>query len=331
MAFSKAARVRMSDGLQVLPHHLDDALAGQVGHLLALAVGRRDGRAAGQAHAQRLGERVHGRGRAHGVAVAGRRRRRGHQLQELLVVDLAARHHLARLPHDGAGAGALALVPAVEHRPARQHDGRDIDGRRRHDLGRRGLVAAGGEHDAVDRIAVEHLDQRQVGEVAVERRGRALAGFLDRMDRKLEGDAAGLADAFAHALGEVEVMAVAGRQVGAGLGDADDRLARLQLLQRQAEVHGALEVERGHVGVGGIVEPGARAQVLRLHLVLFAVAVLAVGFCHWFLPRRPVAGSAACLLELRLLSGRPRRNRRQRQHEQGSLDGRAKRASRGCC
>ena len=86
------------------------------------------------------------------------------------------------------------------------------------------------QHDAVERIAVEHLDQAEIGEVAVERRGRPLAGFLDRMHRELEGDAAGGADALAHALGELEVVAVARRQIGAGLRDADDRLAGAQLL-----------------------------------------------------------------------------------------------------
>ena len=47
------------------------------------------------------------------------------------------------------------------------------------------------QHDAVERIAVEHLDQAEIGEVAVERRGRPLAGLLDRMHRKFERDAAG--------------------------------------------------------------------------------------------------------------------------------------------
>ena len=69
--------------------------------------------------------------------------------------------------------------------------------------GRRGLVAAGGEHDAVERIAVKHLDQPEISEVAVERGGRALAGFLEGMRGKFEGDAAGGLDAFAHALGEL--------------------------------------------------------------------------------------------------------------------------------
>ena len=187
-------------------------------------------------------------------------RRRGDDVDELVVVDLAGGEPLARLPDDGAGAGALALPPAVQHRAAGEDDGGQVDGRRRHDAGGRGLVAAGGQHDAVERVAVEDLDQAEIGEVAVERRGRPLAGLLDRVDRELHAEAAGGRDAVAHALGEVEVMAIAGRKVGAGLGDADDRLARLQLLARQPVVQVALEIERGHPGILGIVEPLLRAQ-----------------------------------------------------------------------
>ena len=146
------------------------------------------------------------------------------------VVDLAGGEQLARLPDDGPRAGALALVPAVEHRPDRQGDGRDVDRRRGHQAGGRGLVAADGQHHPVERIAVEHLDQAEIGQVAVQRGGRPLAGLLDRMHRELDGDAAGLADALAHPLGQHQVVAVARRQVRAGLGDADDRLVRLQLL-----------------------------------------------------------------------------------------------------
>ena len=43
--------------------------------------------------------------------------------------------------------------------------------------------------------------------------------------------AALLLGAFAHTLGEHDVMAVAGRNVGARLREADDRTARLQLVE----------------------------------------------------------------------------------------------------
>ncbi len=247
-------------GLQILPHHLDDALAGLIGDLAALAMRRGDRGAAGQAHAERLGQRVHRRGRAHRVAMADRGRRGGDDLHELLIVDLARRQLFARLPDDGAGAGALAVVPAVVHRPARKHDGRQVHRGGGHDAGRRRLVAAGGQHHAVDEIAVERLDQPEIGEIAVERGGRALARLLDRMDREFERHAACRQNAVAHALGELDVVAVAGRKVGAGLGDADDRLAGAQLRRRQPEIEVALDIERRHAGVVGIVEPELRAQ-----------------------------------------------------------------------
>ena len=249
--------------LQILPHHVDDALAGLVRHLSALAVGRRDRGRARQRHAERLGKRVHGRGGAHGVAVADGGRRAGDDVDELLVVDVAGGVALARLPDDGAGAEPLVLAPAVEHGSDIERDRRDVHGRCRHQAGRHGLVAAGQQHDAVEEVAVQQLDERQIGEVAVKARGRPFAGLLDRMRRELEADAAGRNDALAHALRELEVVAVAGREIGAGLGDADDRLARLQLLRREAEIEVALDIERGHSGIVGIVEPKARTKLIR--------------------------------------------------------------------
>ncbi len=258
-------------------HHLDDALTREVGHLGAVAIGSGNSRAPGQAHPEGLGNRVHRAGRAHCVAVSRRRGRRGYELDEFRVVDLARREQLARRPHDGSRTGALALIVAVEHRAAGQDDGREVDRRRPHDLGRRGLVTAGRQHDGVDWVAVQDLDQPEILEIAVERGGRALAGLLDRVERKLERHPAGIADALAHTLGELDVVPVAGRNVGAALRDADNRTARLQFIQRQPVVHGALEVERSHIGVGRIVEPGLRAQPSRRCAGLFMGTGLPVG------------------------------------------------------
>ena len=260
IVFSNASRVRMSDGFRSSQHHFDDAPAGFVGDLAALAMGRGDRRAAGQAHAERLGERVHGRGGAHRVAMADRGRGGRDDLHELLIVDLALGEIRARAPDDRARAGALAMMPAVVHRAAREHDGRNVDRRRRHDAGRSCLVAAGRQHHAVEKIAHQHLDEAEIGEIAVERRGRPLARFLNGVDRKFERHAAGCCDPVAHSLGELEVMAIAGRKIGAGLRDADDRLARAELGGRQAEIEIALEIERRHARVLRIVEPQARTQ-----------------------------------------------------------------------
>ena len=42
-------------------------------------------------------------------------------------VDLAVGQHPARVPDHRARAGELAAVVAVQHRPAGQHDRRDVD------------------------------------------------------------------------------------------------------------------------------------------------------------------------------------------------------------
>src|SRR5436305_339089 len=61
--------------------------------------------------------------------------------------------------------------------------------------------------------------------------------------------------------GEVAVVAVAGHEVAAGLGDADDRPAGLQLGARQPVIQIALEIERGHAGIARIVPPQLAAQL----------------------------------------------------------------------
>jgi hypothetical protein len=65
-------------------------------------------------------------------------------------------------------------------------------------------------------------------------------------------------------MGQVEMMPVAGREIGTRLGDADDRLSGAQFLAGQAEIEVALEIERGHARIVGIVEPQPGAQGRRL-------------------------------------------------------------------
>jgi hypothetical protein len=186
--------------------------------------------------------------------------RRGHHVHEFLVVDLPAGETLARVPDNRARTRELAVPPAVEHGAAREHDGRDIHGRRRHQARRRGFVATGGEHDTVDGIAVQDFDEAEVRQIAVERGSGALARLLDRMDRKLKGDAAGVTNAVAHTRRQLEMVAVTWRKVRPCLRNPDDRFARLQLLSGNPVVHVALEIQRRHARIGGIVEPAAAAQ-----------------------------------------------------------------------
>src|ERR1700710_1979051 len=135
---------------------------------------------------------------------------RSHHVHETGVVDLAGREAFASVPDDRAGAGKLAVIPAIEHRSARQHDGRNVDRRGGHQARGRGLVAAGGEEDAVNRIAVQDFKETEISEVAIEGSSGALAGFMDRVNRKFERNAACVADAVAYAGRQLEMMAVAG-------------------------------------------------------------------------------------------------------------------------
>ena len=245
---------------QVLAHHLDDPLASAIGILPALAIGCGDRGTAGQRQAERFGHRVHRAGGAHRIAVPCAGRAGGGTAKEFLFVDLARRQLAAAAPDHGAAADQLTLVPAVEHRPAGQDDGGDIHGRCRHDLARRGLVAARGQHHPVDRIAIEQLHQPQIEQVAVERGGRPAAILEDRVDREFDGDAACIADAIARALRQLHMDAVARGKIAARLRNPDDRLAAAQLLGRDAVIHEPLQIERGHVHPLRIVEPVAAAQ-----------------------------------------------------------------------
>src|SRR3954447_21485413 len=193
--------------------------------------------------------------------MTGARRRGGDDVHELVIVDLTGRVAQAGFPDDGARSGTLALPPAIEHGAAGEHDGGDVDRRGRHEAGRRGLIATAREHAPVERVAVQHLHEPEVGQVAVERGGWALPGLLDGVHRKLEGDAARIADALLHTVGEIEVMTVAGRQVVSSLGDADDRAPGLQLFAGQAVVEVALKVERRHARSVRIVEPELASKV----------------------------------------------------------------------
>ncbi len=83
---------------------------------------------------------------------------------------------------------------------------------------------------------MQHFDQAKIGKVAIQPGGGTLARFLNGVDRKFDADAASFTDAFAHAFGQNQMVAVAWRQVAAGLGNADNRAARAQFFKAEAEV-----------------------------------------------------------------------------------------------
>jgi hypothetical protein len=79
------------------------------------------------------------------------------------------------------------------------------------------------------------------------------------MNWKFDWHAASVAYTLPQPCGKDQVMAIAGRQIRAGLRDAYDGPSRLQLGERQPEIHISLQVQRGHVRIGRIVEPGPGA------------------------------------------------------------------------
>ena len=109
---------------------------------------------------------------------------------------------------------------------------------------------------------MQDFDEAQVRKVAVQSGGRALAGFLDRVDRELHRHAARIADTGLDPVGEEDMDLVAGRKVAAGLGNADDRPVALQFAAREFLVLVALDIERGHARIVRIVEPLLRAIFL---------------------------------------------------------------------
>src|SRR3954454_7551273 len=235
--------------------------------------------------------------------MTGARRRGGDDVHELVIVDLTGRVAQAGFPDDGARSGTLALPPAIEHGAAGEHDGGNVDGRGCHKTCWRGLIATGREHDAVERVAVQHLHQREVGQVAVERGGWALSGFLDGVHRKLEADTTRVPNTLFDALGEIEVMPITGSEVVPSLGDADDRAPGLQLFAGQAVVEVAFKVERRHARVVRIVEPELASKVAG-----FALAVAHHASVPVYEPN-PALQLAKEELERPLTGGRSRQRR----------------------
>ncbi len=242
-------------GAEVLVYNLHSALARGIGHLRALFIRAGDRGASGQAHAEGFGQTVHGRGRAHRIAMTNRGCRRADTVHELVIVDFARTQHPAAFPDHGARPGQLAAPMSVEHRATREHNRGNIHRRRAHQHGRGGLVASGGQHHAVERIAMQDFDKAEIREVSVQRRRGALTGLLDWMDGEFNGHPSGIANTVAHPLRQLDMMAVAGGKIAACLSNADDRTPALNFVARQAIVEIPLDIKRRHARIVRVVEP----------------------------------------------------------------------------
>src|SRR5437660_983101 len=111
--------------------------------------------------------------------------RRAHDVEQFHFVDLTGGKHAPRLPQRHARTREFTVHIAIEHRTTRQHDRWKIHRCRRHDAGRRSLVAARREHHSIERIPAQHLNDSEVSEIAIERSGWTPAALLNGMHRKL--------------------------------------------------------------------------------------------------------------------------------------------------
>ena len=129
------------------------------------------------------------------------------------------------LPDDSASADVFALVLAVQHRSTGHHDSGDVAAGGPHQQGRGGFVAAGQQHNAVNRVAANGFFHVHAGQIAGQHGGRAQVRFAVGEHRKFNREAACFDDAALDVLSNGTEMGVARRQFGPSVADTNDRFA----------------------------------------------------------------------------------------------------------
>ena len=82
------------------------------------------------------------------------------------------------------------------------------------------------------------------------------------MHREHKRNAAGISNAGLDALSRLDVPTVTRSDVTSDLGDADDRLARTQLLRRDAVIQEPLDVNNRPIRMCRVIEPLLAAKLL---------------------------------------------------------------------
>ena len=113
--------------------------------------------AAGQAHAQGLGQTAHGIGCAQHGAGANAGQGGLLDLHQLVFGEPAGLGAANQLPHVGESDRLHVLVLSREHGPARDDDGRDVQPHGDHQHAGDDLVAAGEHHHAVELMGLDHV------------------------------------------------------------------------------------------------------------------------------------------------------------------------------
>jgi hypothetical protein len=259
------ARIDHVANLQVLPDHLDDALAGHGRHLLVARVRCGDRRGTGQRETHGLGRAGHRRRSAHGHAMPGRARDAVFHAAPVFFRDVARAKLRPVLPSIAAAAQVLAAEVAAQHRARRNVDRRQVHRQRTHHERGCGLVATAHQHGAVGRIAAQELFGLHREQVAIEHRRRLLERLGKRDRGHLDGEPARLPDAALDFLGALPEVAVARVDVAPRVDDRDHRLADV-IRARVAHLRRARTVPERTQVVDAV--PAMAAQLFRLLALL---------------------------------------------------------------
>ena len=236
-------------GPQVLGDQLHDAAAGGGDHVEQPLTAGPDGRRTRQGHAQGLGHAVHGVGRGQPGADARPLDGAARPVGELVHAQLAGQY------------GAYALIyfldvnvlpPAVppELVAAGDHDRRNVQPRRGHELPRGRLIAAGQHQHPVQLGALDlhlHVVDQQVA------RGHDVAGFFagggDEVRRgygvDLEGQSPRRPDGLLRQFGQLVQVLITDRQAGGGVDHGDLRLVEVRLVDAHGDPLGAADGPAG--------------------------------------------------------------------------------------
>ena len=220
---------------------LDNQLSGPLEQRLAVRMGGHNSAIARQRKPQCLCEAIHRIGRKHtGTGAAGRA---GGALVFFrdFVADGGIRGY-----HHGVDQVEFVLRQlgfARFHRPAGDEHHRDVEAHCRHQHAGGDLVAVGDTHQGVCAVCIHHVlhgigndvPRGQGVEHAVVTHGDAV---IHRDGVELATHAAGLGDLFRHQLAEVLKMNVARHELGKGVGDSDDRLVKVLVLETRGTPQG---------------------------------------------------------------------------------------------
>ena len=210
-------------GSEILPHHVDDAASGGAAHTRVAGIGGRDGRRARQRQTERLGDRHHGRCRAHDHAGSEGARDAPLHLAPLLLGDVAGALLHPVFPHVGARPEELSAPVAAQHRARRYVDRGYAHADGAHDQPRRGLVATTQQHRAIERMTAQQLFGLHGQEVPVEHGRRLDERLRQRHRRQFDRKAAGLQHTALDVLRACPQVGVTGVDLAPGVDDGDDR------------------------------------------------------------------------------------------------------------